>query len=152
MPVARTFLIALAMLACVGVAACEKKESAPPRKPTVTVDASAPRTAPDAAPQATPVDAAPVAIDAGRHSKTPPKTTPDAGTGADTGGGNGSGGGTGTGTGGGIGNGGADPCAALLCKKPYKCVTYYGVAGPKGPEFASCEVRCKGDADCPKGT
>jgi hypothetical protein len=31
-------------------------------------------------------------------------------------------------------------------------VTYYGVAGPRGPEFKTCEMPCgKGDK-CPAGT
>lgn len=40
-----------------------------------------------------------------------------------------------------------DACGAGLA-----CVKYYGIAGARGPEFRSCEVRCTGNADCPKGT
>jgi hypothetical protein len=38
------------------------------------------------------------------------------------------------------------------CAAPFTCTTYYGVAGPRGPEFKSCEVPCadKGAA-CPAG-
>ena len=39
-----------------------------------------------------------------------------------------------------------DACAAGL-----ECVKYYGVAGARGPQFKSCEKRCKGDADCMAG-
>lgn len=32
------------------------------------------------------------------------------------------------------------------------CVTYYGIAGPSGPEFKSCEVACtNGKGPCPTG-
>jgi len=43
--------------------------------------------------------------------------------------------------------GAGDRCAAGL-----SCVKYYGFAGPRGPEFKSCEVRCKDSSGCPKGT
>lgn len=33
------------------------------------------------------------------------------------------------------------------------CVRYYGFAGPRGPEFKSCEIRCGSNPKiCPKGT
>jgi hypothetical protein len=34
------------------------------------------------------------------------------------------------------------------------CAKYYGIAGPSGPEFSSCEIGCGGDAKsvCPEGT
>lgn len=37
-----------------------------------------------------------------------------------------------------------DSCDAGTCSK------YYGIAGPSGPEFSSCEIAC--DAGCPTGT
>ena len=39
------------------------------------------------------------------------------------------------------------------CDGGTSCVKYYGIAGPSGPEFASCEVRCpSGKGPCPTGT
>jgi hypothetical protein len=33
------------------------------------------------------------------------------------------------------------------------CVTYYGIAGPSGPAFKSCEITCvNGKGPCPVGT
>ena len=33
------------------------------------------------------------------------------------------------------------------------CTKYYGIAGPSGPEFSSCEVTCtNGKGPCPTGT
>lgn len=37
------------------------------------------------------------------------------------------------------------------CAQGEECVKYYGIAGKAGGEMASCEVRCKADADCPGG-
>jgi len=31
-------------------------------------------------------------------------------------------------------------------------VTYYGIAGPQGPAFTSCENKCSGGQACPGGT
>jgi hypothetical protein len=28
------------------------------------------------------------------------------------------------------------------------CVTYYGIAGPRGPAFKSCEIRCSAQTPC----
>ena len=39
-----------------------------------------------------------------------------------------------------------DACAAGLT-----CIHYYGIAGTNGPEFKSCEIRCKDSSACPKG-
>jgi hypothetical protein len=92
----------------------------------------------------------------------PAGTTPTGDTG--TGSGTGSGTGTGTGTGGGpnaddvptgtmdlakLGSscGDGDRCEAG------SCTTYYGIAGPNGPAFKSCEVACaNGKGPCPAGT
>jgi hypothetical protein len=41
------------------------------------------------------------------------------------------------------------------CAKGYECVKYYGIAGARGPEFKSCEIRCEmqnKESVCPKGT
>ena len=58
-------------------------------------------------------------------------------------------GGVATGTGPGISEkcGDADACAAGLT-----CVSYYGIAGARGPQFKSCELRCVGKTEeCPEG-
>jgi len=34
------------------------------------------------------------------------------------------------------------------CDAGLECVKYYGIAGPRGPEFKTCEKRCKADSDC----
>jgi hypothetical protein len=42
---------------------------------------------------------------------------------------------------------------ADACAKGLECVKYYGIAGPRGPQFKSCEQRCEGKkASCPSGT
>jgi hypothetical protein len=39
------------------------------------------------------------------------------------------------------------------CADGLACVTYYGIAGPSGPAFKSCEVACADDPSvCPEGT
>lgn len=53
---------------------------------------------------------------------------------------------------------GGDPpkghaCGDAVCKAPHKCVEYYGIAGPSGPKFESCEIVCTpGKTTCPEGT
>lgn len=43
-------------------------------------------------------------------------------------------------------------CATVLCEPPTVCLEYYGVAGPAGPKFVSCEVPCgEGRDECPEG-
>ena len=39
-----------------------------------------------------------------------------------------------------------EPCAPGL-----ECVSYYGIAGPRGPKFQTCEIRCDKNKDtvCP---
>ena len=45
-----------------------------------------------------------------------------------------------------------EPCADKSCAEGLECVRYYGIAGPSGPEFTSCEIRCADDgAACPEG-
>ena len=39
-----------------------------------------------------------------------------------------------------------DVCAAGL-----ECVSYYGVAGARGPQFKTCEQRCDDAKPCPTG-
>ncbi len=44
------------------------------------------------------------------------------------------------------------PCADGRCQPGLACVEYYGVAGPSGPRFTSCEIRCASPTDkCPRG-
>ena len=41
------------------------------------------------------------------------------------------------------------------CAKGFECVSYYGIAGPRGPQFKSCEIKCEKNHEesvCPKGT
>ena len=40
-----------------------------------------------------------------------------------------------------------------LCAPPAGCVSYYGIAGAKGPQFKTCEVKCDslGKTPCPDG-
>jgi hypothetical protein len=44
------------------------------------------------------------------------------------------------------------------CAPPATCVSYTGIAGPKGPTFKTCEVKCppregrETDSACPAGT
>ncbi|NVB82095.1 MAG: hypothetical protein HOV81_27180 [Kofleriaceae bacterium] len=37
------------------------------------------------------------------------------------------------------------------CAPPATCVKYYGIAGARGPEFKTCEVKCEDDSACPSG-
>jgi eight-cysteine-cluster-containing protein len=53
-------------------------------------------------------------------------------------------------------------CATVLCEPPKVCLEYFGIAGPRGPKFVSCEIRCdpsesaaasaKAQSGCPEGT
>ncbi|MEP6866149.1 MAG: hypothetical protein ABJE66_36350 [Deltaproteobacteria bacterium] len=48
---------------------------------------------------------------------------------------------------------GGDKCGDKpACVAPATCVSYLGIAGARGPEFHSCEIKCtpKGK-DCPTG-
>jgi hypothetical protein len=41
------------------------------------------------------------------------------------------------------------------CAKGFECVSYYGIAGARGPQFKSCEIKCEmqnKESVCPKGT
>jgi hypothetical protein len=44
-----------------------------------------------------------------------------------------------------------EPCKAGQCAKGLSCVSYYGIAGPRGPAMTSCEIRCSGGKGCPPG-
>lgn len=37
------------------------------------------------------------------------------------------------------------------CPNGTQCVKYYGIAGPNGPEFKSCEIPCGDAKACPSG-
>jgi len=51
------------------------------------------------------------------------------------------------------GPGRGEPCGADdACAPGLGCVRYYGIAGPRGPEFRSCESRCSPTGGCPDGT
>lgn len=74
------------------------------------------------------------------------------------GGGGGTGGSGGSSGSGSSGGGGGtslpkqtEPCPAGQCAAGLTCVEYYGIAGPRGPKFTSCEIPCKGGGACPKG-
>lgn len=66
----------------------------------------------------------------------------------------GSGAGSGSGSGSSpVAPGQGEKCGANdACASGLSCLTYYGIAGPRGPEFKSCEIPCaaKGST-CPAG-
>jgi hypothetical protein len=103
---------------------CSSKPAAPPPSPTPPVT-----TEPAPAPAPTP-------------APTPPNDPPPAP--EPTGSATGSGAPTGPGIAAKCGDG--DTCAAGL-----ECVKYFGIAGPRGPQFKTCEKRCKVTGDCPTG-
>jgi hypothetical protein len=35
------------------------------------------------------------------------------------------------------------------CAKGTTCVSYYGIAGARGPQFKTCEIKCTADSACP---
>jgi hypothetical protein len=41
--------------------------------------------------------------------------------------------------------------AGDACAQGLTCVKYFGIAGPRGGEFKSCEIQCKGGTGCPAG-
>lgn len=41
--------------------------------------------------------------------------------------------------------------AADACAPPATCVGYYGIAGKRGPEFKTCEIKCDPTTTCPDG-
>ena len=45
-----------------------------------------------------------------------------------------------------------ESCSEGKCGKGLTCITYFGIAGPSGPAFTSCEIPCRNPTDhCPKG-
>ena len=46
-----------------------------------------------------------------------------------------------------------EPCGELTCPPGKTCITFYGIAGPAGPKFHACEVKCTpgGKPACPPG-
>jgi eight-cysteine-cluster-containing protein len=44
------------------------------------------------------------------------------------------------------------PCNEGKCDPGLTCVSYYGIAGPRGPKFTSCEIPCGlAGKGCPEG-
>ena len=43
------------------------------------------------------------------------------------------------------------PCVDGRCAPGLECLTFFGVAGPKGGTQNSCELRCGGGRQCPRG-
>lgn len=44
------------------------------------------------------------------------------------------------------------PCEGKTCAEGLSCVSYYGIAGPSGPKFSSCEIPCAdAKSACPEG-
>jgi eight-cysteine-cluster-containing protein len=60
-----------------------------------------------------------------------------------------------------VAGGGGDPgggaaqgmkCDDGKCAEGLSCVSYYGIAGPSGPKFTSCEIPCPlPESTCPDG-
>lgn len=44
-----------------------------------------------------------------------------------------------------------EPCGAGDACGEGACVAYRGIAGARGPEFKTCEIRCADDGSCPAG-
>ncbi len=42
-------------------------------------------------------------------------------------------------------------CGDKTCAADEECISYYGIAGPRGPKFEECGIRCKADGGCPDG-
>jgi hypothetical protein len=47
---------------------------------------------------------------------------------------------------------GQDCGAGDVCANGLECVKYYGIAGARGPQFKTCEVKCDKKKACPSGT
>jgi hypothetical protein len=42
------------------------------------------------------------------------------------------------------------PCDDRGCAAPFTCLAYYGIAGPRGPQFRTCEIPCPtAESTCP---
>ncbi len=48
-------------------------------------------------------------------------------------------------------NRGESCTAPVQCAAGLTCVQYFGIAGPSGPRFGSCETSCVDSAPCPDG-
>jgi|GEM_PF-3443138 len=45
-------------------------------------------------------------------------------------------------------------CDGEPCEPPRECIRYHGIAGPSGPTFHACEIRCEpelSNGGCPDG-
>jgi hypothetical protein len=44
-------------------------------------------------------------------------------------------------------------CNDQPCEAPRRCISYYGIAGPSGPQFHACEIPCEPEQEggCPDG-
>lgn len=42
-----------------------------------------------------------------------------------------------------------EPCAPGDVCREGQCVSYFGIAGARGPEFKSCEIKCDAGTACP---
>src|SRR5689334_14604171 len=51
--------------------------------------------------------------------------------------------------------GAGTPCPDAASDPGLECVSYFGIAGPRGPKFTSCEIRCDPSPNaanvCPSG-
>lgn len=48
-----------------------------------------------------------------------------------------------------------ETCDGQPCAAPRECIRYFGIAGPSGPTFHACEIRCERGVQndgCPEGT
>lgn len=46
---------------------------------------------------------------------------------------------------------GGGACGEQTCAANETCIEYYGVAGPRGPKFQTCGIRCGEGGKCPDG-
>jgi hypothetical protein len=123
-------LLTIVMLAACG---CPQKTtsstSAGSQEPATTETAPAPAPAPTPAPAPAPTPAPAPAPNTGTGSGSTAEPTPSWTKAAP-----------------GIG----ETCGANdACAKGLTCVSYYGIAGARGPQFKSCEIKCTGDKVCP---
>jgi hypothetical protein len=44
-----------------------------------------------------------------------------------------------------------EACPDARCADGLACIEYYGIAGPRGGTFTSCEIRCTKSDGCPSG-
>jgi hypothetical protein len=136
----RTLWVGLTMLA-LSCACPEKKPVEAPAPPPAATENTPPPPPADTTP---PPPSAPPAADT-----TPPKPTNPPATPAETP----KPGGNPAPAAAGLPDKAGAPCDDRGCGGGYQCISYYGIAGPKGPQFKSCEIPCAKASDkCPKGT